>query len=42
MGLISFRHLLAWSATRRLVSCVLRSHPLLAQDWLFAQALGGH
>ena len=35
-----FQHLLAWSATRRLVSCVLRSHPLLIQDWLFAHALG--
>ncbi len=35
-----FQHLLAWSATRKLVSCVLRSHPLLTQDWLFAQALG--
>ena len=33
-----FRGLLAWCATRKLVSCVLRSHPLLAQDWLFAQA----
>jgi hypothetical protein len=35
-----FQELLAWCATRQLVSCVLRSHPLLAQDWLFAQAPG--
>jgi len=34
------QELLAWCATRQLVSCVLRSHPLLAQDWLFAQAPG--
>jgi hypothetical protein len=33
-----FQGLLAWCATRKVVSCVLRSHPLLAQDWLFAQA----
>lgn len=35
-----FQELRAWCATRRLVSCVLRSHPLLAQDWLFAQPPG--
>jgi len=33
-----FQSLRAWCVTRRLVSCILRSHPLLAQDWLFAQA----
>lgn len=33
-----FRRLLAWCAKREVVSCVLRSHPLLAQDWLFTQA----
>jgi hypothetical protein len=33
-----FQRLRAWSATQKLVSCVLRSHPLLAQDWLFAKA----
>jgi methionyl-tRNA formyltransferase len=32
-----FHCLREWCATRNLVSCVLRSHPLLAQDWLFAQ-----
>lgn len=35
-----FQELRAWCATRQLVSCVLRSHPLLAQDWLFAQSPG--
>ena len=25
-----------WCGSRNLVACVLRSHPLLAQDWLFA------
>src|SRR5271163_3713394 len=35
-----FQRLRAWCITRKLVSCVLRSHPLLAQDWLFAQAPG--
>ena len=33
-----FQALRDWCATRKLVSCVLRSHPLLKQDWLFAQA----
>jgi hypothetical protein len=33
-----FQRLRAWCATRKLVSCVLRSHPLLAQDWLFAES----
>jgi hypothetical protein len=35
-----FQELLGWCATRQLVSCVLRSHPLLAQDWLLDQAPG--
>jgi hypothetical protein len=35
-----FEGLRSWCTTRKLVSCVLRSHPLLAQDWLFAQAPG--
>src|SRR5438876_5596133 len=29
-----FRRLRAWCVDRQLVCCVLRSHPLLAQDWL--------
>jgi len=33
-----FHALRVWCATRKLVSCVLRSHPLLPQDWLFAPA----
>jgi hypothetical protein len=35
-----FQGLRVWSSTRKLVTCVLRSHPMLAQDWLFAQAPG--
>lgn len=31
-----FHHLREWCCSRGLVSCVLRSHPLLSQDWLFA------
>lgn len=33
-----FHGLREWCATRNLVSCVLRSHPQLEQDWLFAHA----
>jgi methionyl-tRNA formyltransferase len=35
-----FQELQAWCAARKLVSCVIRSHPLLAQDWLLAQPPG--
>jgi hypothetical protein len=35
-----FQRLRAWCTTRKLVSCVLRSHPLLPQDWLFTEAPG--
>jgi hypothetical protein len=35
-----FEGLLAWCTTRKLVSGVLRSHPLLTQAWLFAPAPG--
>ena len=35
-GAALFHCLHKWCTTRKLVCCVLRSHPLLAQDWLFA------
>ena len=31
-----FQFLREWCRDRNIVACVLRSHPLLAQDWLFA------